>query len=92
MHLQEPGDLGRLDIVVDELSRIRDLVGEAGRDRAAFRAPWPRSGAESPNSSNFAKVVAKPANLPKLRQGRAFFQKTKNLPSRDQIVRKHSNR
>ncbi|MER8444990.1 hypothetical protein NKH52_17520 [Mesorhizobium sp. M1066] len=28
MHLQEPGDLGGLEIVVDELSRMRDLVGE----------------------------------------------------------------
>jgi hypothetical protein len=26
MHLQEPGDLGRLDIVVDDLSRMRALA------------------------------------------------------------------
>lgn len=33
MHLQEQGDLGRLDIVVDELSRMRALVG-GGQGRA----------------------------------------------------------
>ncbi len=46
MHLQEPGDLGRLDIVIDELSRMRDLVGEGqGKGQVtvptASRAPWP---------------------------------------------------
>lgn len=63
--------LGRLDIVVDELSRMRDLVGGRAGERAGDspnRIPraLAASGAEPSNSSNFAKVVAKPANLPKL--------------------------
>lgn len=35
MHLQEPGDLGRLEIVVDELSRMRDLVGGGTKSHPA---------------------------------------------------------
>lgn len=31
MHAQEPGDLGRLLVVVDELARVRNLFGRKGR-------------------------------------------------------------